>query len=110
MAFPVTNTNLYGPDVPVNIPVPAVGYYNYFFNSNDMNRIWYKNSDSQFFIYGEGMCDPCLCETASKTMCALDQALLDGTMTPAEYATQLATGITFTCVTNGVENTFTIGG
>jgi hypothetical protein len=109
MSFPTSNTNLFGPDVPVNIPVPAVGSTNYFFNQNDNNRIWYKNSDAQFFAYSAGGCDPCLCEEAANTMCAWNKALLEKTITPEQYTALVSLGITFTCTNDTDTWTMTIG-
>lgn len=107
---PTNNTNGIVIDVPVNIPTPVDPSVTYFFNSADSNRLYYKMSDNTFFpAYDPLAIDPCLCEMASKTLCTVNQALIDKTITITEFETFLTAGHTFS-FTNGSETwTITLG-
>lgn len=111
MSQPTTNTNGILVTTAGSVATPAAGYVTYYFNSDDSDKLYYKKDDGTSAIATSTslVCDPCLCETAAKTMCTWDQALLDGTLTATTYLELMTAGVTFTC-SNGVDTqTLTIG-
>lgn len=110
MALPTVNTNGILITTGASVPLPAAGYVTYFFNSADSNKLYYKADDGTVLqaSLDSVACDPCLCETVSKTMCAWNNALQNATITPVEYLTLINANITFTCVTDGVTSSITI--
>jgi hypothetical protein len=98
MAFNInaTNINLLTPSA-VTTP-SVVGEVTYFFNVNDNNRLYYKDSDGNVFLYTDPQTGEscCACDIIKNMTDAAACALKKGLMTAAEYQTFITSSVTVT--------------
>ena len=95
MALPTTNTNTITISTAAAVVAPSAGYVTYFFDSNDGNRLYYKDSAGVVTLATQGdIADCCSCKILTNFSSSWNRALLTGVITPAEYATILTAGVT----------------
>jgi hypothetical protein len=81
-------------DAPVNIPVPAAGQRRLFFNTEDGNKLYYKNELGGFFPVEDE--EDCCCIIAENIMSGITCALKGGMITMTEFTAFIAAGMTVT--------------
>lgn len=81
-------------DIPANIPVPAAGQRRLFFNTDDGNRLYYKNELGGSFPVDDE--EDCCCIIAQSIMSGVVCALQSGIMTPTEFSAFIAAGMSVT--------------
>jgi len=95
MALPTTNTNTISISTAAAVATPLAGYVTYFFDSNDGNRLYYKDSSGAVTLATQGdIADCCACKILTNFSTSWNRALLTGVITAAEYATILTAGAT----------------
>jgi len=95
MALPTTNTNTISISTAAAVGTPIAGYVTYFFNSNDGNRLYYKDSSDVVFLASQSdIADCCSCKILTNFSTSWNRALLTGVIDATEYATILTAGAT----------------
>lgn len=81
---------------PAAVATPPSGQVTYFFNTDDANRLYYKDSSGNVWLYSdpEGPC--CACEAMHKIIEGAVCAFKKGLMTAAEYQTFVTSSISVT--------------
>lgn len=101
MSLPILNTNNILVSAPASVTPPAVGSgeVTYFWNTEDSNRLYYKDdADAVHLAEGVGgVCMPeCVCDMFKNFMDALSSALQEEIITFVEYQAALNEGLTVT--------------
>jgi hypothetical protein len=91
-----TNIDLLAPSA-VTTPT-VVGEVTYFFNVNDENRLYYKDSSGDVFLYTDPESGEtcCACDVIKNITDAAACALKKGLMTAAEYQTFVTSSVSVT--------------
>lgn len=93
MILPTNATNV-GLATPSGVSTPAPGNVTYFFNTLDVNKLYYKDEYGQIFLADSSdSADCCACTAMTKIISDVGCALNKGLMTAAEYTTFISTPI-----------------
>jgi hypothetical protein len=84
--------------------LPAAGQLNYFFNTDKGGNIWSVDSTGKFSFVAAVDDDCCTCKITDAWLCGLNEGLLSGNLTAAEYQTLLQSGLTINSTNTGGGN------
>lgn len=84
--------------------LPTAGQLNYFFNTDKGGNIWSVDSTGKFSFVAAVDDDCCTCKITAAWLCGLNEGLLSGNLTAAEYQSLLSQGLTINSVNNGGGN------